>query len=229
MKKILFILLLLPSTAFAITQTLPLSSDGSLPITDNSSSLTIDCATTTAKVSAFITDGTYVAQVDNVTDTLQTIEYEHHEIHDGDIANVSYRWNELTDDGYAVFHFKTGANKAHLVINACANGLAYIDVYRGPTLSDDGTELQLINREISTSTSSFTSDAFYTPTVTSSGTLIAQDLIPGGTDRKVGGSATSSRGEFVLPINSSVLIIVQNKKGSVSDTCMVADWYEKAP
>ncbi len=94
-------------------------------------------------------------RMDAMTNTLQMIDYAHHEVHGGSsFGACTFTGVELTnqlDAGQTrILCFKTpaGTKRAHMIIQFAANGAGHIDVVESPTWNDSsGTLVTIFNRK----------------------------------------------------------------------------------
>jgi len=202
-----------------------------LPVTVNSGEITT--------VTGSVTDATIVSPLDNRTGSLITIDYAHHEIHEGTAFNWEYLDLAIDDDDYLVVTIETPPDKyMHFTWNAqlyTSDSTPDVGQFFGVQASGvaiSGTVLAASCRNkasgtISTSVITYQCsdayvDIFTTPTVTYGPTMVQ----PGG--RKIGaGSVAGKPEEWVIPNNSTFAAILQNTTGSAAAGEIELEWYEK--
>ena len=171
-----------------------------------------------------ITDGT-----DNliITDgAALTIDFAHNEIHEGNSYIANYLFPNVGNNSYADLHIIAGSTKApHIQMFVVGDGKSYISLYRGATYSNSGTALAVYNRN-GESSNTTQSQFYYSPTISNSGTLVYQTLLPGGKGSAAVGGETSSKSEAILKYSTDYLLRVQNVSGGAEDIAIEIDYYE---
>ncbi|PKM77886.1 MAG: hypothetical protein CVU90_05415 [Firmicutes bacterium HGW-Firmicutes-15] len=174
------------------------------------------------------------AEITNGTNTLWiedsaavTIEFAHANIHEGVSYSVSKLFQNLgAGSGYANLRIYTGSTKeTHMVMEVTADGKSYISLYSGTTYSASGTLVTVynLNRNSSNTTDS---KVLFTPTISDSGTLLSQTLLPGGTGSKTVGGQSLTRAERILKTSSDYLVRVQNVSDVAGDVAINFTYYE---
>lgn len=152
------------------------------------------------------------------------IPVEHHQRHEGEMFSAKYSDATLADTDTAVLHIKTGASYSHLFWAASA-GLAYtVELFRGPTLSNNGTAVTVHNANDNSDKTS-TTTAFHTPTVSNNGTSLEGPFYVGGGAQRPGGSNRQDSERILLP-NTSYLIVLTSRANSNLGS-VVAEWYDE--
>lgn len=140
------------------------------------------------------------------------IDTAHHEIHCGDMF-VATRAVDLANGASDVLHIvvpnETGTmltqKKYHFLVNFDTEAEAELNIYEGPTTSNDGTAMSKVNRERNSSLLS-SLGIYHTPTSSVDGTLIYTKHL--GSGRSSGGGDRSA--EFVLKNNTKYLLRLTN-------------------
>lgn len=166
-------------------------------------------------------------RIDASTNTLQTIEYEHHEIHSGSSFNTCDV--QLVDTTTIKWQITTpaGTKYSHMVFNVAGNGEIYASITEG---SDrvDGTAMAEINR-----------NRVGTPNV--AGTIITRTPTGGTTDgavtlcqvragstgvsgKTVSGGGARGQNEFVLKPSTKYIASVTTYAATY--VSIEFDWYE---
>lgn len=113
----------------------------------------------------------------------------------------------------------------HITIDAMCLGDAELYIYEG-TSTTGGTTFTPINRNRNYAVSNPSQIAMViNPTVTSVGTLIDAQLVPGGTGKKSSGSAAGSL-EYVLKPLTNYLFRLTNVNGTDHAASLQLEWYE---
>jgi hypothetical protein len=160
---------------------------------------------------------------DDVTGAIETIDYPHHEAHEGNLFLVWHK-ADVTGGGTMTILVKVPAGvTAHTIFSVITESETDLGLYEGPTVSNDGTSLTAYNhKRSSTDTGDVT--AFHTPTVSVNGTQI--DGRHWGSGRGVGGEGRSSE-EWLLAPSTNYLVIMTNATAQNNYISFWANWYEK--
>jgi len=113
----------------------------------------------------------------------------------------------------------------HMTIDALCLGDAELYIYEGPTTTG-GTAFTPINRNRNYAISNPSQVAMViNPTVTSVGTELDAQIIPGGAGKKSGGGTASSL-EYVLKPLTNYLFRLTNVNGTAHAAYLTLEWYE---
>jgi len=168
---------------------------------------------------------------DDVTGTLATIDLVHHEVHEGETFQSSYKSPDdgaIADNASLDMLLVTGASKyAHLTFSIAAGGDCEVLFYESTVTSNDGTALAENNMK-RYSTETATVVATYTPTVSNVGTLLHNSLQPGGRGPQSPGGTSRAETEWILKTSTKYLIRATNRAGSAQPMSIVAQWYEES-
>jgi len=162
-------------------------------------------------------------RMDRVTNTLQTIEYEHHEIHSGS-SYVFTVAGDIANNDYAHLLVVTPNTPkwGHIIFEAEVETEMKLNVCEGVSISDSGTSLSSYNRNRN-STNEPAILVYTNPTITDSGTCIVTAQV--GSGKKIGGSARST-GELILKENTIYDFKVRNESGGAGFASQQFNWYE---
>ena len=111
----------------------------------------------------------------------------------------------------------------HVTIDALCLGDAEMYIYEG-TSATGGTSFTPINRNRNYTTSSQVA-MIINPTVTSLGTQLDAQILPGGSGKKSGGGAAGSL-EYVLKPLTNYLFRLTNVNGTAHAASLQLEWYE---
>ena len=111
----------------------------------------------------------------------------------------------------------------HMTVNALCLGDAEFYIYEG-TSATGGTSFTPINRNRNYTTSSQVA-MIVNPTVTTLGTQIDAQILPGGSGKKSGGGAAGSL-EYVLKPLTNYLFRLTNVNGTAHAASLQLEWYE---
>jgi hypothetical protein len=158
------------------------------------------------------------------------------------IVDVNHQRNH---DGRAFFAYKLAPDSAplaanasidivlaspsgifpHITIDAMCLGDAEMYIYEG-TATTGGTSFTPINRNRNYANSNPSQVAMViNPTVTSLGTQIDAQIIPGGVGKKAGGGTAGSL-EYVLKPLTNYLFRLTNVNGTAHAASLQLEWYE---
>ena len=169
-------------------------------------------------------------KVDASTDTMQTIDYAHHEVHSGSHYYVSGH-TTLVSGGTIQFTLQTPdtTKEAHMLFNISASDVTTVTVYEGSTGISGGTAIvPFNNNRNSANTSGLT--VTVNPAVTSGTAIIdaySFGSTGGGNAPSIGGSA-SRDDEIILKHNTTYLWrIVSGATDNI--VSYRGNWYEHTP
>lgn len=161
-------------------------------------------------------------RMDASTNTLQTIEYEHHEIHEGShyfICNNDTFSNGASSD-FALITPNT-TNWTHMVFEIEGSFAVNLDIYEDSDFDGDGSAVSSFNNNrnrVNTTGMTITRD----PTVNSDGNLIFSSVKGAN---KVSGIILRSR-EIILKQNTKYIFRITNGSTSNNNISWCAEWYE---
>ena len=171
-----------------------------------------------------ITDGTSDASIDGSTATLQTIEYEHHEIHAG--THYFVAGYESEDNGGTVeFVFTTPDTdeEQHLTFEVVGTQNTTLDVYKGSTSIEGGSSVTPINNNGRSSNTSNVTVLKDPASITDGNLIFSQSS---GANKSVGIIARDR--EVVLDRDSTYLFRLTSG-GNSNIINWNAEWYEHTP
>ena len=170
----------------------------------------------------------FKAALDSTTEAIKTIDYAHHEIHEGNHFKSGYQDTSMAASDVINLLFVTPdtAVWGHWTLVGQSTGEAVIQVFEGTTVSGNGTAVARWNRNRNLAAVN-ESDilVFHTPTITGDGTKMSEKWI-GGTGFKADvGGGTRGDSEYVLKQNTNYLVrltaVGAGIKGAIG-----GDWYE---
>ena len=177
--------------------------------------------------------GGFSAGVDKSTAALQTIEYPHHEIHEGSAFVVSAN-ETLASSGTIALSFHTGdtAKWSHMTYFARASGEANIQIIENPTITlGTGTAKLSINRNRNSAKTSLMQDSSTGAWV--AGSLTQDATVAGGTviceehfgSGQATGGSTVNRSEFMLKQDEDYVYLLTSEAAG-NDCELILNWYE---
>ncbi len=221
------------STIMGLNADGSLSVSGSFAIADTSEARYIYDGTDTLQITegnalVTIADGPYRAQIDSVSGAIETIEFEHHETHEGNhyfIKNVQ----DVTGAGTVVWlMFGTPVTGPRVHARSALYGEAEfsVEIYEGAAVSDSGTPITAFNNDRE-STNTHGLSPYASPTITDTGTIIWKTIT--GSARNSTGVSPAFGYEIIVKRNTLYLFkIIKATSGThYIDTDFW--WYEHTP
>lgn len=175
-------------------------------------------------------DNAQALLTDDITGSLVILDAPHHEIHEGETFQVSYKSPDASpvgDNATVVFTLTVGANKtAHLIWDAACGGDFETEFYEGSTTTG-GTNMTPQNKN-RTFPNANTVTVVRDPTVSAAGTLLENIFAPGGTGPQASGSTSGGqRDEWILKKSTKYTIRLTNRSGGNQPVSLRAEWYEE--
>ncbi len=183
-------------------------------------------------------------RIDSSTHSLQSIEYEHHEVHAGSAYGCHFT-NDCTNTGemtVIAFNTPNTTKWIHLVANATASAQASFGIYENTSIDvDEGTQLTLYNRNRnSANTSALTSieaapvankatsfnEAQAAAANITTTTEVYDEHIGSGSGVRASGGSTRGQAEWVLKQNQQYAIIITNLNNDDNTHNISLSWYE---
>lgn len=171
--------------------------------------------------------GRSFVKTDRSTGAVITIDYAHHEIHDGSHFKGGYQDVTMnTNDVINLLLVTPNTTKyAHFTMTAQSSGAATVELYEGGTITG-GTAVTIWNRDRN-STKVATVKLYHTPSITSDGTKMVTKWIGGTGFRADVSGAVRGDSEFILRKNTNYLIRATANANTIK-VAIGADWYEHA-
>ena len=165
--------------------------------------------------------------IDASTESLQTVDYPHHEIHSG--SSFTYADTHVVPKNtVAPDHLIVTPDTdkyAHFVLAIGASaGSVKLEVFEDTVVSDNGDVEPLFNRNRNSATLN-TTVLYEDPTVTTTGTRIIQATF-GSRDKKSAGGDGRGTQEWMLKRNTKYLIRVTELDVANTTVNLEFDWYE---
>jgi len=174
--------------------------------------------------------------VDSSTNSIQTVEYSHHEVHAG--AAYSAYVNDLdldTDDELTIaFTTPDTAKWFHMVATFKSTSSGLAEILEGPTITNGtGTEVAAINHNrnatghtsgcLSIEASAVAGEYSTNPTITADGLVLIADTI--GTGKNKGVSAARGIEEYILKQDTTYAFRITGLADN-GDSSITLNWYE---
>lgn len=168
-----------------------------------------------------------VARIDASTNTLQVIDYEHHEIHGGS----HYFWEETTQIDNTntwdiAFKVANTTKWTHIVWEVSSSLGSTVQLYEGDTITWDGTAETAYNNDRNSLNTSNWQEFETDPTIGAAGTLLAEATLGTSTNPNQGlpGDGLRSR-EIICKQDEEYRIrVISNNNGN--DITVRLEWYE---
>lgn len=160
-----------------------------------------------------------------------TITRPHWEVHHGEMFTAAKRLAGVDNGNSVDFLVVTGASLVpHAVVTIGVSAMCWADIYPLPTVTDDGTEITAFNNNGASSESS-TTKVYHTPSLSDTGDVALEIIVPGGTKSNAVGSIARPTSEFILPASSKWLFRATSKAGvgASADIGFFMEFYEEPP
>lgn len=176
---------------------------------------------------AEISTGVYaVPRLDASTQSLQVIDYAHHEIHAG--SHYFYDDTHSLAKNASIMHLLVTPDTtkwAHLAFAVgSTGGQILVEMFEGPTVSNVGTIEPMFNRNRNFPDTP-TTLLYETPTVSADGLRIDRATY-GTTEKKSIGGGDRSNSEIVLKQNTMYLFRISEQNVNPAVVNITFDWYE---
>jgi len=174
----------------------------------------------------------------NSTEThgpLVTIDFAHHEIHEGNTYNAFHSGTSKGDGQTINIYLKTPnvtGKWIHMFARWGSSGAAYLNIYEAPTITDNtGTHVAAVNRNRNSGLTSSIIDNSLTPTVgkystdvtkTGNGTQLQQEY--SGAAKQHGGEGRDTN-EWILDQNTEYCFEVESDAAGLTLNLELS-WYE---
>ena len=182
-------------------------------------------------------------RIDGSTNALETIEYEHHEIHSGSSFTCHYN-NDVTNIGEMTaiaFNVPDTAKWPHLIIEAETTGAGYVGLYEATSIDvDEGTQLTIYNRNRNSGTAATVTSIETVPVANKATsynetqaaganitmtTELARNYLGAGEKKTVGGGGRGSQ-EWVLDQAGQYCVLIHSLTDDDATHNITLDWYE---
>jgi hypothetical protein len=173
-------------------------------------------------------DGTDIEVDSVITYALVTIPVQHHEIHEGEMFETSYKSPEgsnIADNATLVLHFLTGAKENHFTFTVAAGGDCEVSLYEAPSLTANGPRLDVHNLHRDSDDVSVTS--VWQGSTFTGGVQLTNFLLVGGTGGNASGGISRQGLERILRPNTIYMVEATNRAGTAQPMSILADWYEE--
>ena len=182
-------------------------------------------------------------RIDAATNAMETIEYEHHEVHSGSSFTCHYD-NEVTNIGeMTVIAFNTPDTTkwVHLIAAVGSTGACYVGIYEDTSIDvDEGTQLTIYNRNRNSATTATVTSIETAPVANKATsfnegqaaaanitltTELERNYLGAGERKTVGGSGRASQ-EWVLEQAQQYCVMLYSLTADTVTHNITLDWYE---
>lgn len=184
--------------------------------------------------------------IDDLTKALTTIEYPHHEIHEGSsFSSYFSRVTASTNGHRSGIYIKTPTAKAlHMVVSFSSSTAAAFSICEAPTIASNiGTHaVSIFNRNRDSINASGVKDNATAPaankitTLTetqiaadgtfNTGTVIRTEPLKVGSGPKPAGGNSRGEQEYILKANTAYIFLLTNTSADANTHHILIDWYE---
>ena len=164
---------------------------------------------------------------DTETGGIHIIDSAHFKTHNGHKYFTSYKTADdapLADNGELVFGLTTGSCSVHMHGSGATGGDTEALFYEGAAFT--GGTTQTIYNKKRTSSNTASSKVVRDPSISSAGTLLENELIPGGTGRRAVGGAGDQETGWILKANTKYLFKIVNRSGAAQPASIAIEWCE---
>jgi len=194
-----------------------------------------------------VTIATDDAVVDSATGALSSIEYEHHEVHNGNAFHCHYEnlCTNTNEKTAIAFNTPNTTNWIHIIAAASVTSIARLSIIENPSIdNDEGTDLTVYNRDRNSSTTSGITTIETTPqsgkatsfnetqaanaNITTTTTLDSTVVGAAGANPAKGGAGMLARGsqEWILKQNYQYAFMVESLSDDDNYHTIELNWYE---
>lgn len=167
--------------------------------------------------------------LDTLTGALLTIDYAHHEVHDGDFYETSVVDLVLANDATLVIGATIpAATYCHFTFDAACGGDALVELLEGPTFAG-GSAVAIQNANRNAADAGFS--ALKNPTLGGAPVVIPPEgfILAGGKGPNAGGAAGGARAgvEIITKASTTYAIRLTNKSGNTKPASIAVGFYIK--
>ena len=187
-------------------------------------------------------DGNLVT-IDAATGAVPTIEYEYHEIHEGDSFSCWYLQDVAGIGNRSIITFRTPDTDrwVHVTVTFSATVMAHGRIYEAPAVTDDtGAPLDIFNRDRNSATTSTVWDTSPVIDVQNQATYFTVatmgNVVPGieiahmhlgtGEGKKTIGGDQRGAQEWILEQNTLYAFEIESVNADANTHVITLDWYE---
>jgi len=181
-------------------------------------------------LSSGIDNNEQILLVDPDTSSLVMMEWEHHQVHEGQMFHAEHSFGTVANNNNADMRLLTGAKEAHVVFFIGHGGQCLFYLYETPNQSG-GTAVPVVNMNRNSAHVAGVT-VFHGPAVVGVGStpLVNGRLLSGGTspNSRVGGGIRTGT-EYEFKPATEYLMRVNNNSGAGIGISIGAEFYEVTP
>ena len=170
-----------------------------------------------------------VMKKDKLTGAAITISYEHHEVHDGSMYQVSIGSTSIANDGWLSLATPGPIGvQAHFTFEGGLDGNAVLELFEDATYSTTGTATSTTpTRNLHRGKSDLAVDMITNSSSITGGTSLSRTVIPGGSKKDSGAGTGGSRQglEWITRSTSTYIVQLTNKAGSAKAGSLSVNFY----
>lgn len=166
-----------------------------------------------------------VGAVDDTSDALITSSIPRNQLHDGHTFSATHVDDSVNNDNNIDILIQTGNLVNHTLIGIAVGGDAEIECYEGTTFSDEGTTIDIINMNRTSSITSLNTIT-HAPAIDDIGSQMFHRALPGGSGGLSPGILERPDTEWMLKTNTVYLFRMTNKAGNKQTIGVAVQWHE---
>jgi hypothetical protein len=167
--------------------------------------------------------------VDPTTQALITVDFDHHELHSGNLYTAQYAPLNVAAGATASMHLVTPPGSlyvyAHTVFSASTELGATVRILERPVVTVQGTPVVRQNHNRDTQVDKPSQMLVFSQPTYNGGVALVGDVVGTSGGQSIGGN-TRSQAEFILARGTSYVLEATNNGAQPSDMVLTALWYE---
>lgn len=167
--------------------------------------------------------------VDEVDNALVTVDFPHHEVHEGNTFLAFWKspdGSDVADNAAFGLYLQLTSKTAHFTFDVAGGGDTEVALWENATFSATGTVATPYN--LNRMSAKATTVGVRTGPTLVTGTLIENFLEPGGTGPSQSSGGVGRRGtEWILRTGTAYYLQGINRAGSAQPASAMAQWYEE--
>lgn len=157
--------------------------------------------------------------------SLSVVDDRTRKVRQGEVYYFSHIFSTISSGDSADILLKTGSERVTITTATAVGAESEIRIYEGVVITDDGTLLQPVVRNRNSS-STYSSEVYHTPTVSTLGTVLSESYFPAGVKNKEVGSSGEATAIWILKPNENYLFRVTNTSGGNEVVAISGDVFE---
>ena len=168
-------------------------------------------------------DSSQILTTDDIGSALVTIDFPHHEVHEGSFFTTSYYFGSVANNATFIMLLLTGAKYDHIVWGIACGGDCEVEIVAEPVVTNVGTSIAVYNMNRGSLNAPLTA-AWHTPTI-AGGVTLEHFLIPGGSGPQSPGGIARAGAEWIIKPNTYYAVRGTNRSGNSQLASIVMQWY----